>query len=57
MTIKITALAGIGIGGSGFHAFATQAEITVLKQDPRAVIHSADSILTVGGVFVRSSRI
>lgn len=57
MTIKITALAASIGAAVAFMPFATQAEITVLKQDPQAGNPLSDSISPSAGVFVRSSRI
>lgn len=58
MTIKITALAASIGAAVAVMPFATQAEITVLKQDPQA--GNPLSRLTISpsaGVFVHSSRI
>lgn len=57
MTIKITALAASIGAAVAFMPFATQEEITVLKQDPQAGNPLSRLISPLAGVFVRSSRI
>lgn len=55
MAHKIKALA-VTIGAAlALTSFASQAEITLLKQDPQAGDPLSRLNFTVGGVFVRSS--